>query len=253
MSGAPHDIPDEIQVLAGEYVLGALDAAEMRAVRQRAAEDPVLAAAIAAWERRLTPLADAVSPHPPPAALWARIEAAVAPLPQETAEPNPLHAPAERLVPPPRPIRPVRAARVQGVWPWQAATAAALALAAAVAIVMLLPRRVPPVQFAALTAPNAAAPGFVAQAQPDGAVVLTALAPAPVPAGRDLELWILPKGAQKPTSLGLLPAGGRRITLASAPTPGTQLMISLEPHGGSPTGAPTGPVLYAGTFGRPTL
>ena len=32
---------------------------------------------------------------------------------------------------------------------------------------------------------------------------------------------------------------------ASLP-PGTQLLVSLEPRGGSPTGQPTGPVLYGG-------
>jgi anti-sigma-K factor RskA len=30
------------------------------------------------------------------------------------------------------------------------------------------------------------------------------------------------------------------------PANGTQLLISLEPLGGSPSGAPTGPVVYAG-------
>ena len=120
MSGRSHDIPEEVQVLAGEYVLGALDEAEMRAVRRRAADDPVLAAAIAAWEQQLAPLADAVLPMAPPEALWARIAAAVAPLPQEAAERPALHAPAEPLVPGARHVRPPRAAPPRRVWPWQA-------------------------------------------------------------------------------------------------------------------------------------
>ncbi len=259
MSGAGQDIPEEVQVLAGEYVLGALDTAEMRAVRRRAATDTVLAHAIAAWERRLSPLADAVAAAPPPPALWARIEAAIMPLAPEAAEsplphvPAALHAPAVRLVPPARPARPPRAAAPRRVWPWQAATAVSLALAAGIAAFALLPKPTPPVQIAALTAPDTAAAGFVAATQPDGSVVLTALAPSPVPAGRDLELWILPKGAAKPASLGVLAAGGGRVRLAAAPAPGTQLMVSLEPQGGSPTGAPTGPVLYAGAFGKQPL
>jgi len=248
MSDAHPDIPDELHVLAGEYVLGALDAAEMRAVRERAAGDPRLAAAIAAWEQRLAPLAAAVAPEPPPAALWSRIAAATAPV--EAAEP--LHAPAERLVPPAHPPRP--AARPRRVWPWQLATAASLALAAGLAAFVFLPHGGGGAhEMAALSPPNAAAPGFVAAAQEDGSVVLTALAPQKVPAGRDMELWILPPGRTAPASLGPLPADGRRLVLPAMPVPGTQIMVSLEPKGGSKTGAPTGPVLYAGSFGPPSL
>ncbi len=248
MSGGSHDIPEEVQVLAGEYVLGALDEAEMRAVRRRAAGDPELAAAIAAWERRLAPLADALAPTPPPAPLWARIEAGIAKLPEALSERPALHAPAEPLVPGARPIRPLRAPR-RRVWPWQVATAASLALAAGFAAVALLPHPVPPVEVAALTPPNAAAPGFLATTRPDGSVAVAAIAPAAVPEGRDMELWVLPKGAKTPAPLGVLPAAGRQVVLPAPPAPGTQLMVSLEPKGGSPTGQPTGPLLYAGTFG----
>ena len=148
-----------------------------------------------------------------------------------------------------RHVRPVRAPPRRRVWPWQLATAASLALAAGVAALALLPRPVPPVETVALLPPGAAAPGFLVTARPDGSVVLTAAAPTTVPEGRDLELWVLPKGANAPASLGVLPAVGRQMLLPAPPAPGTQLMVSLEPKGGSPTGKPTGPVLYAGTFG----
>jgi anti-sigma-K factor RskA len=252
MTGGPPDIPEEIQVLAGEYVLGVLDPAEMRTVRQRAAEDRRLAEAIAAWEQRLTPLARAVPPVAPPPGLWSRLEAAIA-VPahaaEEMGETPTLHVPPERLVPPPRSARSGRARRPRRVWPWQLATAASLALAAGMAAFTLLPHPEQPLRIAALTPANTMAQGFVAEARANGTVLLTALAPLDVPAGHDLELWILPKGARTPTPLGVLPASGRRIVLTAPPEPGTQLMVSLEPQGGSPTGAPTGPVLYAGTFG----
>lgn len=253
MSGSAPDIPEEIHILAGEYVLGALDMAEMRAVRRRAAVDAGLAAAITAWEQRLAPLADAVSPTTPPPALWARIEAAVLPVRDESAEPVSLQVPAERLVPPVRPTRPLRALQPRRVWPWQLATVASLALAASVTAFSLIPRVTPLAEVAALTPPNAVAPGFVAEARPDGSMVLTAVAPAPVPDGQDMELWILRKGATAPASLGVLLAGKRRMALPAMPAPGTQLMVSLEPKGGSRTGAPTGPVLYAGKFGPPSF
>jgi len=40
------------------------------------------------------------------------------------------------------------------------------------------------------------------------------------------------------------------VTLAAMPASGTALLVSLEPPGGSPTGAPTGPVVYAGKLGQ---
>ncbi|HEX3992345.1 MAG TPA: hypothetical protein VHX39_14335, partial [Acetobacteraceae bacterium] len=63
-------------------------------------------------------------------------------------------------------------------------------------------------------------------------------------------LWLLPlrwrrfAGETRPRSLGVLPASG--IRMVDALTLGTQLLVSLEPRGGSPTGQPTGPVLYGG-------
>ena len=47
---------EEIEGLAGEYVLGSLTAEERREVSRRRAIEPQLDAAIVAWERRLAPL-----------------------------------------------------------------------------------------------------------------------------------------------------------------------------------------------------
>jgi anti-sigma-K factor RskA len=256
----PHaERPEDRQILAGEYVLGALEAAEMHSVRLRANDDASLADAILAWERRLAPLADAVAPVSPPPELWARIEAATT-------------APDVPRVPPAPAQRPMPSRRV---WPWQAATAASLALAAGLAAFTVLAPPAPSGPRVAVLLPadaaaagslpdptlmmqrstfsdRAASAGFLAEARPDGALVLTALGPVSVPAGRDLQLWIRPKGAKAPASLGLLPAAGRQVKLREPPAAGAQLIISLEPRGGSPTGAPTGPVLYAGSFRPPS-
>ncbi len=50
---------DDIEALAAEYVLGTLDAGERSAAEARLAADMSFRAAVAAWERRLQPLADA--------------------------------------------------------------------------------------------------------------------------------------------------------------------------------------------------
>jgi len=71
-----------------------------------------------------------------------------------------------------------------------------------------------------------------------------------VAAGKELQLWAMPPGAQYPVSLGVLPAGGMKVAASDIVQPDTKLMVSLEPQGGSPTGQPTGPVLFAGTLAR---
>lgn len=227
---------DDPDTLAGEFVLGVLTAEEMRAVRVRSRSDPTLAAAIAAWEVRLSPLAEVVTPLPPPPALWSRLEQAVAALPLEADAAPVVRQVAPRIVPP----RPV--------WPWQLATGVAVALAAGFAALAFLPLPVTEQRIAALGPVGAPPAAFLAAARADGEIALTALAPADVPPDRDLELWILPPGVQKVAPLGVLPATGRKLSLSGLPPTGTQLLVSLEPRGGSTTGQPTGAVLYSGTL-----
>ena len=63
---------------------------------------------------------------------------------------------------------------------------------------------------------------------------------------QSLELWAVPaQGA--PASLGLIAADGlTAISRQALPVDTAALAVSLEPAGGSPTGAPTGPVLFVG-------
>jgi len=64
-------------VRAGEYVLGVLGAEERAAVERDAAGNAELAAEIAFWQARFTPLLDNVEVEPPPD-LFGRIAAAIA-------------------------------------------------------------------------------------------------------------------------------------------------------------------------------
>jgi anti-sigma-K factor RskA len=72
------------------------------------------------------------------------------------------------------------------------------------------------------------------------------------PEGRVRELWLIAQGASGPVSLGLLEANGStRIRVPDDIAPGVRtgtIAISEEPFGGSPTGAPTGPVVATATF-----
>jgi hypothetical protein len=68
------------------------------------------------------------------------------------------------------------------------------------------------------------------------------------PAGHDYELWALPKGAA-PVSLGILPGEGASSRTLNrvqwqALANSSQVAVSIEPRGGSPTGQPTGTIVY---------
>ncbi|MGH6631085.1 MAG: anti-sigma factor domain-containing protein, partial [Burkholderiales bacterium] len=65
------------------------------------------------------------------------------------------------------------------------------------------------------------------------------------------ELWMLPGGEKPPVSLGLISTQETQTVvvskaLAQRLDAAWGLAMSLEPKGGSSTGAPTGPVLSAG-------
>ena len=88
----------------------------------------------------------------------------------------------------------------------------------------------------------------------DRTMTVKVVGAAAVPAGKSLELWMLPTG-QAPKSLGVIPDSGvGRVALPATPDVSLAnvpaLAVSLEPFGGSPTGAPTGPVLYSGKVER---
>lgn len=72
-----------------------------------------------------------------------------------------------------------------------------------------------------------------------------------LPLDKAYELWMLPDAGKAPVSMGLLsPDQDKTIiltkTIVTQLKSAQGLAVSLEPAGGSPTGQPTGPVLYQG-------
>jgi anti-sigma-K factor RskA len=214
--------PHERDALAGEYVLGTLDARAAQEVAAALPQDAALRAAVAAWEARLAPLTTLAEPEAPPPELWDRIAAAL---------PGAAAAPARR----------------RWLDPWRGWAVGATAVAAGLAGVLLLrPAAEPRLMTVLLTSRDQ--PAWVVEADRGGALHLASLNPQPVEAGQVMQLWALPQGATAPISLGLIPAAGR-LTVTPAtlrPEPGMLIEISLEPPGGSPTGRPTGPILFIG-------
>ncbi|MFD2237013.1 anti-sigma factor [Aureimonas populi] len=225
--------------LAPEYVLGTLDAAGRERARRRLAGDPAFASEVEAWARHLAPMASAVEPVSPPAAVWRRIEAA---LPQASS------------------LRDAPRALVDAIWRRLAIGSMALAAAslAALAFVAWQPsRQAGPVggvemSTAIMDEDGAALVAALVDAA-DGSITLVPMA-LPDADGHTSQLWLVP-GEGPPRSLGLVDR--TRPTRLALPadlsegmmSEGAVLAVSLEPAGGSPTGQPTGPVLGHGSLG----
>ena len=246
------DIPDD-DALAMDFALGALDGTALRAAELRLRRDPDFAADVVRWQADLTPLIDAVAPAAPPPAVWAAVE-------------RELFRTAVAAAAAAAPV--ARAATAALGW-WRGLALGSSALAA-VAVGLLVSRSpLDRVLDPSATAPAAPAGTLLAAAMASTdaakAVVLTAtydpargaviLTPAAKESSRGLtpELWVI-VGKQAPRSLGVIDLHGPAAHLVPAAlrgqlTRGATLAISLEPAGGSPTGAPTGPVVAAGTLG----
>jgi anti-sigma-K factor RskA len=243
MSTTPEDTDPDIRY--AEYVLGVQDADTRAALARELEGSPAAAAAVAAWERRLAPLADEVPPVAPPAYLWPRIEDAL----------GLRRTPAAGRAPP------------TGLWHnlalWHWIGIGASLATAALLVVLLTPPRAPP----SAPPPVAAPAGYLVSAlqQDSGTtgwtatvdlgrgrlVVVPATATAFAP-GRAPELWLIPAG-QKPIALGMIaPDHPTTLTLPAATLAQLAatglLAVSVEPPGGSPTGQPTGPVIAKGAI-----
>jgi anti-sigma-K factor RskA len=240
--------------LAAEHVLGTLRGPAARRFARLAAEHATLRAIIAEWESRLSPMAEAVPERAPPSRVWHAIAARIA-----ASRNGRQRAPAA----------------MPGLWAslafWRGVgvfgSAAALSLFAVlmlrppekvevqipVEVVRLRPPKseVPPSYLAVLDDPKTHQPVLLAMGwRGSDQLIVRAVDERPIAENRSLELWTLPPG-EKPRSLGVVGAYGRTLvklssdvdkSLGGIPT----LAVSLEPKGGSPTGGPTGPVLYAG-------
>ena len=238
--------PPDADVLAGEYVLGVLDAEQRRQVQARITTDAAFARLVAGWEQRLGAWLDGIEPVVVPVHLWPRIRTRLGWSPVEGGK--------------------------RGMWEsvgfWRAMTA--LAAAAAVAAVFfgrLQPPRAPPVA-PPVTPPVAVQPAESAQpvttlarddgspgwlASIDAARGTVRIVPVPAPSdaqGRVPELWLIPPG-EAPRSLGLISVDRTQLVivpkaLLRALAKGSTLAISLEPPGGAPQGVPTGPIIAKG-------
>lgn len=232
-------------ILAAEFVSGLLGPTERIEAGQRVERDPAFAELVGQWRKRLSDL-DATAPQMTPhAGLWQRIERQIGTSAQTTSS--------------------TQAGLLSRLWNsiegLRMATAASLASALIFAIIAgaaltyaTLEAVRKPIYVAILVSDDTRQPGAVVNAFADGRVEMIPLTDIDVPPGRALEIWTLWDRNVGPRSVGLVDrAQTVRLNLDKLPPtgPGQLFEITLEPVGGSPTGRPTGPILYKGTTSRP--
>ena len=249
MTGTMNPRPDDdIQALAGEYVLGTLSAAECAEVERRLPGDAALRSAVDAWEECLHPLVALAPPAEPSGALWPRIEKSVGPLSNSPST----RATTQRLAMPQ-----TRTGWWNSLQLWRGLAGSGFAAAAVLAAVLVTRSFAPavPQYMVVLVAPADKAPGWVVQtgARPAGGgaqqLSLIPLGNTPVPEGRSLQFWTKANAWRGPVSLGLVtPGRAIRVPIERLPPlEADQLFeLTLEPANGSPIDRPTGPIQFIG-------
>lgn len=220
----PRD-PKLRELLAGEYVLGTLHGRARKRFKRWLEEDTRLGWLVEDWEQRLDTLtlaAPAVKPRPE---IWRALK---------------------------RRTQPVKQKRSFGLWEnlmfWRSLgfTTTALALS----LLLYIGFMPSPAAYIVVLNDNSAKPAWLVSLYPNRITIKTQRLQSLAP-GKSFELWMLPERGQKPRSLGLIPASGRRTLYlpewaSQLPVSAQGLAVSIEPQGGSPTGEPTGPVPYQG-------
>jgi anti-sigma-K factor RskA len=252
------DKPELQERLAAEYVLGTLRGPARARFQGWMQADAALARIVREWEARLSPMAAAIAEVKPPRRVWraveARITAGRATAGAITAGVPP--TPPSPVAPGPR--TPTRREQPSGLWEsvafWRNWGLAATGAVAALAVALVLPpqstvtspsaRQTIPPSYVAMVHDQSGAMKLAAFAQRDSSELWVKMENMPLQAGKSYELWALPSDGGKPVSLGVLPTTAMgRVRLAAAADRTLSdvpwLAVSLEPEGGSPTGAPT--------------
>jgi len=222
---------------AAEYVLGLLEGDARAKAERQLASDAAFAREVERWRTRFAEFDDTTEPRPAGDALWQRIESTVG----RAALPAARSSAWSRLW---GDIAVLRAATV-------GASLAVLMLAVGLGVAIRQARLQPTMVAVLLDGERA---GAVVHAFADGRVVLLPLASINVPSGRALQVWTLPSRERGPVSVGLMDRPRTlELDLKDLPRPGRDQLfeITLEPAGGSPTGRPTGPILFKGNTAQP--
>ncbi len=226
---------EELDNAAAEYVLGTLPADERARFAERLKSDPVLRTTVSRLQSRLSPLDDVAAAEMPRPEVWREIERLTVGGTATSREATPSNV--------------VQLRRRLSLW--RGAAFVTGALAAGLAAVVVVDRLSVPLapeggRYVAVIDSGGHEPALIAEVDTTTGVIRVRSVAVKTPAGRSLELWHVAEG-QEPRSLGILKAGLDAQTIQDVAGPVDGLIaVSVEPEGGSPSGAPTGPIVYTG-------
>ena len=229
---------DELDMTAAEYVLGTLPADDRARVASRLQTDAELRQAVLWWQARLAPLDETADAQMPAPRVWQAIESATA-----------AHGATNLGAEPGSNVVQLR----RRLAFWRAGTLVTGALAAGLAGIVVLDRLsvAPPApggRYVAVVDTGGREPALIAEVDTGTGVIHVRSVRAEIPSGRSLELWHVAEN-HPPRSLGILQAGGDAQRIQDVATGGPVegvIAVTVEPEGGSPTGAPTGEIVYSG-------
>jgi len=221
--------------LAAEYALGTLRGRARQRFQRWLASDARLRRRVEAWQERLVSLDEDLEPVQPPRRVWTNIERRIGGAPARS-----------------------------GLWHnlgfWRGATFASTLAALGLMMMLALNRAVAPEDTMLVVMQDEDnQPKITASWNVDDRgrkqMRVRVIGHATMDPGTAWELWMLPEGDAKPVSLGLINTHETQDVivppeLAEAINAAKGLAMSVEPEGGSPTGLPTGPVLYQGQCTR---
>ncbi|MCE0917520.1 MULTISPECIES: anti-sigma factor [unclassified Pseudomonas] len=215
---------DDLEQLAGEYVLGTLSAEQQETVLKRLDSDRALRDAVDAWEQRLLGLNALATPLAPSPRLWQRINRSLG-------------------------DRPAQPSWWRRLGLWQGLAGAGLAASLLLGLALLTVQSPATTYMVVLVAPATQAPGWVVQARGADQVQLIPLGKSEVPGGKVLQFWTKGEQWPAPISLGLIKPGEQvTVPLERLPAvePNQLFELTLENAGGSASGRPNGPVQFIG-------
>jgi anti-sigma-K factor RskA len=225
--------PELRERLAAAYVLGTLRGRARDRFDALLRYDYDLRRTVASWEERLTPMAVAAQEIAPPARVWQSISRRI----------------GDR-------------AGSAGWWThlafWRGLAVAGTSCALALAVfVGTAPRPEPPMAMVAVMNDEKGLPALVVSWPPmksmrDPYIRVKVVQEHPVmDAGTSWEMWMMPDSKGAPVSLGLITTDRDQVmkldpALVARMGNAWAIAMSVEPAKGSPTGTPTGPVLFKG-------
>jgi len=221
----------DVQILAGEYVLGTLSPERRAEVQQRMTQDPALRRAIQGWEARLLAMTDvAAEPPEPSPPLWQRLG---------------------NLTRPPRGKR-KKGARWQSSLGFWRKLAIGTSIAAILFGTQLLTQVTPtakPSWVALLSTPDEKTPGWVIQISDAREVQLIPLGTTQVPDDKLLQFWTDTGDQRGLVSLGRVKPGEvLKVRLNNLPAlhPDQVFELTLENASGPIAAKPSGPIQFIG-------